>query len=186
MHIRKKHIHGFIVAERIPVGIGTVTVKCFAAVGFTGIGKTAQIFDLQFEPDCILIEGRGVVGSVGDLFAACDQGRLRRCRRRGAGVFGDPGIPGPGCEIRQDKLIGQATLTALKNGTGGLDHKTIAKLCEKFDCQPAPSIFGTAKLNFRVRNGNGWTLCVKITDFVSALTYFPGSSPTKYFRHCKA
>ena len=28
-----------------------------------------------------------------------------------------------------------------------------------------PSIFGTAKLNFRVRNGNGWTLCVKNTDF---------------------
>ena len=28
-----------------------------------------------------------------------------------------------------------------------------------------PSIFGTAKLNFRVRNGNGWTLCVKVTDF---------------------
>ena len=27
-----------------------------------------------------------------------------------------------------------------------------------------PSIFGTAKLNFRVQNGNGWTLCVKITD----------------------
>ena len=27
-----------------------------------------------------------------------------------------------------------------------------------------PSIFGTAELNFRVRNGNGWTLCVKITD----------------------
>ena len=40
-------------------------------------------------------------------------------------------------KIRQDKLIGQATLTALKNGTGGLDHKTIARLCEKFDCQPA-------------------------------------------------
>ena len=29
------------------------------------------------------------------------------------------------------------------------------------------SIFGTAKLNFRVRNGNGWTLCVKITDCMS-------------------
>lgn len=40
-------------------------------------------------------------------------------------------------KIRQDKLIGQGTLTALKNGTGGLDHKTIARICEKFDCQPA-------------------------------------------------
>ena len=26
------------------------------------------------------------------------------------------------------------------------------------------SIFGTAQLNFRVRNGNGWTLCVSGTD----------------------
>ena len=26
------------------------------------------------------------------------------------------------------------------------------------------SIFGTAQLNFRVRNGNGWTLCVKNTN----------------------
>lgn len=39
-------------------------------------------------------------------------------------------------KIRQEKLIGQATLTALKNGTGGLDAKTIAKLCKKLDCQP--------------------------------------------------
>lgn len=40
-------------------------------------------------------------------------------------------------KIRQDKLIGQGTLTALKNGTGGLDHKTLSRLCEKFDCQPS-------------------------------------------------
>ena len=39
--------------------------------------------------------------------------------------------------IRQEKLIGQGTLTALKNGTGGLDHKTLARLCETLDCQPA-------------------------------------------------
>lgn len=38
--------------------------------------------------------------------------------------------------IRKEKLIGQATLTALKNGTGGLDSKTINKLCEVFQCQP--------------------------------------------------
>ena len=38
--------------------------------------------------------------------------------------------------IRQEKLIGQATLSALKNGTGGLDAKTIARLCEVLDCQP--------------------------------------------------
>lgn len=39
-------------------------------------------------------------------------------------------------KIRQTKLIGQATLTAIKNGTGGLDAKTIARLCEVLNCQP--------------------------------------------------
>jgi putative transcriptional regulator len=38
--------------------------------------------------------------------------------------------------IRKEKLIGQATLSAIKNGTGGLDAKTIARLCDKLDCQP--------------------------------------------------
>ena len=39
-------------------------------------------------------------------------------------------------KIRQEKLIGQGTLTAIKNGTGGLDAKTIARLCVVLDCQP--------------------------------------------------
>ena len=39
-------------------------------------------------------------------------------------------------KIRQEKLIGQGTLTAIKNGTGGLDAKTIARLCEVLGCQP--------------------------------------------------
>ncbi|MCI8958227.1 MAG: helix-turn-helix transcriptional regulator [Lachnospiraceae bacterium] len=39
-------------------------------------------------------------------------------------------------KIRKEKLIGQGTLTALKNGTGGLDSKTISRLCEILDCQP--------------------------------------------------
>lgn len=39
-------------------------------------------------------------------------------------------------KIRQDKLIGQGTLTAIKNGTGGLDAKSIAKLCAVLKCQP--------------------------------------------------
>ena len=39
--------------------------------------------------------------------------------------------------IRQEKLMGQGTLTAIKNGTGGLDAKTIGRLCEVLDCQPA-------------------------------------------------
>ena len=40
-------------------------------------------------------------------------------------------------KIRQENLIGQGTLTNLKKGTGGLDHKTLARLCEKLNCQPA-------------------------------------------------
>ena len=39
-------------------------------------------------------------------------------------------------KIRKDKLIGQGTLTALKNGTGGLDGKTISRLCNVLECQP--------------------------------------------------
>lgn len=38
--------------------------------------------------------------------------------------------------IRKEKVIGQATLTAIKNGTGGLDHRSIAKLCKVLECQP--------------------------------------------------
>ena len=38
-------------------------------------------------------------------------------------------------KIRQEKLIGQGTLTAIKKGTGGLDAKTIARLCEVLECQ---------------------------------------------------
>ena len=39
-------------------------------------------------------------------------------------------------KIRQDKLIGQGTLTAIKNGTGGLDARTIERLCRVLNCQP--------------------------------------------------
>lgn len=38
--------------------------------------------------------------------------------------------------IRKEKLIGQGTLTALKKGTGGLDSKTIARICKVLNCQP--------------------------------------------------
>ena len=41
------------------------------------------------------------------------------------------------------------------------------KLCRHWPIFPIRrqiSIFGTAELNFRVRNGNGWTLCVRNTD----------------------
>ena len=39
-------------------------------------------------------------------------------------------------KIRREKRIGQGALTAIKNGTGGLDAKTIARLCEVLECQP--------------------------------------------------
>lgn len=39
-------------------------------------------------------------------------------------------------KIKKENVIGQGTLTALKNGTGGLDSKTISKLCKFFNCQP--------------------------------------------------
>ena len=40
-------------------------------------------------------------------------------------------------KIKQEgNFISQATLTAIKNGKGGLDHRTIDKSCAKFDCQP--------------------------------------------------
>lgn len=39
-------------------------------------------------------------------------------------------------KIRKEKLIGEGTLTALRNGTGGLDSKTINKLCAVLKCQP--------------------------------------------------
>ncbi|NLE04542.1 MAG: helix-turn-helix transcriptional regulator, partial [Crenarchaeota archaeon] len=38
--------------------------------------------------------------------------------------------------IRKEKLIGEGTLTALRNGTGGLDARTINKLCSVLKCQP--------------------------------------------------
>jgi len=38
--------------------------------------------------------------------------------------------------IRKENIIGQGTLTALKNGTGGIDARTIEKLCKLLNCQP--------------------------------------------------
>lgn len=39
-------------------------------------------------------------------------------------------------KIRREKVMGQATLYGLKNGTKGIDAKTIDKLCKLLDCQP--------------------------------------------------
>jgi len=38
--------------------------------------------------------------------------------------------------IKKEQLIGQATYYALKNGKGGLDHRSINNLCAKLNCQP--------------------------------------------------
>ena len=38
--------------------------------------------------------------------------------------------------VRQEKLVSQGSLTAIRNGTGGLEHKTIERLCQVLGCQP--------------------------------------------------
>ena len=38
--------------------------------------------------------------------------------------------------IKKENLIGQATFSAIKKGTGGLDHRSIDKLCRALNCQP--------------------------------------------------
>ena len=38
--------------------------------------------------------------------------------------------------VRQEKQISQGSLTAIRNGTGGLEHKTIERLCQVLGCQP--------------------------------------------------
>ena len=38
--------------------------------------------------------------------------------------------------IRKENILGQRSLTAMRNGTGGIDHSTIERLCSLFDCQP--------------------------------------------------
>ena len=39
-------------------------------------------------------------------------------------------------KLRKEKLIGEATLTALRNGSGNLNPATICKLCKALHCQP--------------------------------------------------
>lgn len=39
-------------------------------------------------------------------------------------------------KIKKENLIGQATYRAIKTGSGGLDHRSIDKLCKRFKCQP--------------------------------------------------
>jgi len=43
-------------------------------------------------------------------------------------------------KIRQERIIGQGTLTRLKAGTGGIDAGTLNKLCRLLSCQPGDLI----------------------------------------------
>lgn len=38
--------------------------------------------------------------------------------------------------IRKEKLIGEGTLTALRNGRGGINSDTLNRLCAALHCQP--------------------------------------------------
>ena len=38
--------------------------------------------------------------------------------------------------MMEEPLIAQATLTRIKSGEGGIDHNTLDRLCQYFDCQP--------------------------------------------------
>ena len=39
-------------------------------------------------------------------------------------------------KIRKEGLIGNATYKSIKDGTGGLDYRTIDKICRVLDVQP--------------------------------------------------
>lgn len=38
--------------------------------------------------------------------------------------------------LKKEGIIGQGSYYAIKNGTGGLDHRSINKLCKYLNCQP--------------------------------------------------
>ena len=38
--------------------------------------------------------------------------------------------------IRKEKILGESVMTKLRNGTGGLDYRSVDKLCRLFNCQP--------------------------------------------------
>ena len=51
-------------------------------------------------------------------------------------LLNDKGITSYTLRKMKEPFISQATLTAIKSGKGGLDHRTINKVCMYFDCQP--------------------------------------------------
>ena len=38
--------------------------------------------------------------------------------------------------LKRDKILGQATWQAIKNGTGGLEHRSIDRICRSLNVQP--------------------------------------------------
>lgn len=38
--------------------------------------------------------------------------------------------------LKRDKILGQATWQAIKNGTGGLEHRSIDRICRCLNVQP--------------------------------------------------
>lgn len=40
-------------------------------------------------------------------------------------------------KLKKEGILGQATYYAIKNGTGGLDHRSINRVCKALNCQPA-------------------------------------------------
>ena len=64
--------------------------------------------------------------------------------------------------------VTRSTDWAKEEYTGQADLTRFLMRCRRrpnFPGRCHPSILGTAELNYRVRNGNGWTLCVIITDY---------------------
>ena len=92
------------------------------------------------------------------------------------------------------RLVAKQVSSALQSltsvfgmGTGGPSALEWPTLCQRWPIFPTRrqvSIFGTAELNFRVRNGNGWTLCVRNTDLSIPLCYRTFEIPF-WDRHCR-
>ena len=81
-----------------------------------------------------------------------------------ASLFGSPNRART-CDI----MINSHALYRLSYRGKYIDSEVSESLCWPRPIFPdsfPSSIFGTAQLNFRVRNGNGWTLCVMKTNYL--------------------
>ena len=81
------------------------------------------------------------------------------------------------CATCPARVTGPARL--VPPGSPGTGHKKTTRICEWFHLcwrkpifpgRHQPSIFGAGELNFRVRDGNGWTLAAINTNCVCCLT----------------